>query len=196
MIQFPERAKDLFLLQNCQDWLWAVNLITHPMCLHWVNRANFALILRCKRIKASNQSNKDGYKYSSTRFYIHILYTHTSMINGNITWNKSRMKHQNLTITKNINSVTYNRWKVKLSLYVAGKGCVGTAPLILNLGCSWKWVVSLTSWSLYPYIKSSWYTLHRQICQLSIIGRFPLNVMPSDSLSCVNINWSTNYVTK
>jgi len=61
--------------------------------------------------------------------------------------------------------------KLKLSLCfnwaprhegVLGSGCI--APLIINLGTRWRWVVSFTPRPLYPRGKSPWYPLDRRIC--------------------------------
>jgi hypothetical protein len=40
--------KDSFLLHKCEGWLWGVTLITYPMWLHGVHRAN-CTFLRYKR---------------------------------------------------------------------------------------------------------------------------------------------------
>jgi hypothetical protein len=39
----------------------------------------------------------------------------------------------------------------------------GIAPHILDLGTRWRWVVTFTSWPLYPQEKSSWYPLDRRL---------------------------------
>jgi len=39
----------------------------------------------------------------------------------------------------------------------------GTAPFILDLGTIWRWVVSFTSWLLYPKRKSCWYPWDRRL---------------------------------
>jgi hypothetical protein len=42
-------------------------------------------------------------------------------------------------------------------------GSGGIAPLILDLGTRWRWVVSFTTWPLYPQGKSPWYPLDRRL---------------------------------
>jgi hypothetical protein len=37
------------------------------------------------------------------------------------------------------------------------------APLILDLGSRWRWVVSFTTWPLYPQGKRPWYPLDRRL---------------------------------
>jgi len=45
-------------------------------------------------------------------------------------------------------------------------GSGGIAPLILDLGTRWRWVVSFTPRPLYPQEKSPWYPLDRSLCGL------------------------------
>jgi len=42
-------------------------------------------------------------------------------------------------------------------------GSRGTAPLILNLGTRWRWVVSFTLRPLYPSVNCSRYLLDRRL---------------------------------
>jgi hypothetical protein len=42
-------------------------------------------------------------------------------------------------------------------------GSGGIAPLILDLGTRWRWVVSFTPRPLYPQGKSPWYPLNRRL---------------------------------
>jgi hypothetical protein len=42
-------------------------------------------------------------------------------------------------------------------------GIGGIAPLILDLGTRWRWVVSLTPRPLYPQRESPWYPLDRRL---------------------------------
>jgi hypothetical protein len=44
----------------------------------------------------------------------------------------------------------------------AYRGSRGTAPLILNLGTRWRWVVNFTPRPLYPR-KEHWYPLHKRL---------------------------------
>jgi hypothetical protein len=71
-------------------------------------------------------------------------------------------------VTSNVESVKVN---VKPSLCLTnlalrheslwGSGCID--PHFLNIGTSWRWVVSFTPPSLYPQGKSSWFPLVRKL---------------------------------
>jgi hypothetical protein len=60
--------------------------------------------------------------------------------------------------------------KVKLSLCLTKHhvmktycGSRGIAPLILDLGSRWRWVVSFMHWPPYPQGKNPWYALDRRL---------------------------------
>jgi hypothetical protein len=68
--------------------------------------------------------------------------------------------------------------KVKLSLCLTKYHAMKTywrsrsiTPHILDLDTRWKWLVSFTPQSLYPQVKSRWYTSDRKLCGPQILAR-------------------------
>jgi hypothetical protein len=79
------------------------------------------------------------------------------------------MDHATLLPSKSSN-VEYVHIKVKVSLcfnwaprHEGLLGIGGVAPRILNLGTTWRWLISFTPRPLYPQGKSPWYPLDRRL---------------------------------
>jgi hypothetical protein len=73
----------------------------------------------------------------------------------------------------------------------------GRAPLVLNLGSSWRTVVNFTPWPLYP-MKERWYPLNRMLGGSQIrSGRFgdEKNLLPVPGFEQQTVHPRRDYVT-
>jgi len=122
--------------------------------------------LDIKGKKLSNQSHKDGYRYTSTPVCACVciyIYIHT---------------HTYTAYTRCSNK---QQWKVKLSLCTSYRGSVGVAPLILNLGTRWRWVISLIALAtlplenIYQVPQAPWYMFSTWELFLLLQVRFNVN---------------------